>query len=451
MAVLLQNQFMSRVYLNSNAVEANSLAPQRVGAIWQRFSKQTSDANPAPLLAELCVAETDLLARETLLPLMAKAIEPNVVITPSEDDTGVFYLSQDGARFAVFKAGEKRARTELLARHIAHKIGLERHAIPGVFCTIANPVFPRDGIELELWNGNVKVYETDTEEVLGQNEHLETPYTLTGILEPYIDVDPKICIEEFASMTLFALFIGLRDGKLDGMKGVMLIDLEEIMPLRLLPDSSPDKHVAATHLPFLQHRLANDIIPLETLEVLLKKIGEVDLFPFLSKLSEERVLFYDSASETFNPLDEENRDGWDHGGCFVRVEELESTITPPTIDVEQTTRLLNDSELSACTERVARLKEFLSESIQKKKLVTVLDMVRYVDPLYAAHLDALSENGSDRVSHTSIAGRFTPEDSGVPFDDDMRNLLAEAAIKRGYSDLARNLFPDSDSKDNTEN
>ena len=285
------------VYFNHRFLEApvdqissKIPTPQRIGDIWARVAetfKGGSIRSTIPLLGRLGVSVADRRAHESLIPMMQIACTEGVKITPSKDDSGVYFLSKDGKKFAVFKVGTRRMTTEALARKMALKMGLERYVVPGVYCTIANPRLPKDEMSEELWNGNVKIYKRPLE------ERKDEPLTLTGILEPFVSSDEKITADDIGSMTFLAFLLGLRDGKLDGMFGTQFVDVEDIMPLRLLPGpgQSPNKVVAATHLPFLRDPLAREAISLERLKELSTSINAIDasVFELLADLQKETV------------------------------------------------------------------------------------------------------------------------------------------------------------------
>lgn len=262
-------------------------APQRIEALWAEMQQHILLEKPGveSILGRLGVTETDQAAHSMLMPMIKTIFSGDLELTPSEKDTGVYFLSSKGETFAVFKVGEKRGRMELLARHIAHRLGLEKHALPGIFYSIQNPVFPKGDIVVELYNGNQKVFTSDE----------DGSYSLTGILEPFISSDEKVSIDDFAHMTMFALVSGLRDAKESGIVGATFIDTEELMPVRLLPSASPDRNVAATNLPYLEHPLASVPLP----QKLLEKVNEPSwsLFPFLEDLKAQKIEYADIVSE----------------------------------------------------------------------------------------------------------------------------------------------------------
>lgn len=373
------------------------------------------------LLERLGVARTDTQAHEAIAPMLEEIFKGDVQITPSEDNSGVFFLSRNGKRFAVFKVGEKRARMELFARKIAHQLGLEKHAISGVACSIERPKFPEDEIQVELFNGNVKVFKSPgaknyNKAVISENENTKKPYTITGILEPYIAPDQEITPEEFASLVVYSLFIGLRDGKLDGIVGPCIVDLEDCMPQRFIPNITPDRTVAATHLPLLEHSHSEQLISVETLEKLAEVINKRAM-PIVNQLKEERVEFADLTGESFDPYDDGSSIGYDDGGCPVRVETSEQIMDEhPAIVVESLQNpLFTTEQLNACTERVRALQTTLMQ-IESDKLISATHLVCAVDPFYKAHHTALQRTGYDRIHPAHVIGRFTPKVTGTPLD-----------------------------------
>ncbi len=392
--------------------ESGSKAPQKIGAVWHQIRELFCNTNSVkkkqqivPFLVALGAAKTDANAHASILRLALKALQPGVQIIPSEDDTGVYRLSENGNVFGFFKVGEKRAGMELFMRRIAHHLGIEKHAIPGVYCSIANPIFPKEETIVELWNGRQKKFGGEkcsyTNSVRKDNFGLEQPYTLTGILEPYIASEEQMTIANFANMTVLALVTGLRDAKLNGILGTMFVDTEDCAPSRFLPERSPNRHVAATHLPYLAHPFAKEPILSEVLKQLMSKIDG----SLVSFLKAQEVQIADLASEALK----DKETGWDDGGCFVRIEASPQILEKQTsinMDPSEATPLFTKDQLDAFAMRLQRLKEFLRDSISTQKTPSSLDMVCAVDPLYGAQMKALEEAKFDRQPSTSIVGRY---------------------------------------------
>lgn len=429
--------------------------PQEIGRLWAEMISQmkigTFESLQAAEIAmtKLGVNATDQSAQKQLSEIIEMAVLPNVKITPDPDSTGVYFLSLDGKRFAVFKVGEKRARIELLVRSIAHKVGLEQHCVPGIFCTLAKPKFAVGDTIVELWNGNNKIYENKgnyNREVEDDNFGLEQPYTLTGILEPFVSSETATTVDDFARITCLALLVGLRDGKEDGISGSFMFDVEDCMPARLLPSSSPNKKVAATHLPYLANKLASEPISREVLIELERKISKIPLFSFLTELSREKVEYADLIAETFLIPDPELHNyekfkhyntGWDHGGCWITVEAPKTTDdTRSKIELDSSDaksfRLLSESQLDACAMRITRLGDFLKYCIENNKLPNCIDMARAVDFFYDAHLRAL-EKQQGRHSPYHVAGLISPHRSARLSEEDRHEILAMCSLSRSNS------------------
>ncbi len=453
------------VYLNPNFLEApldripgKLSAPERIGDIWARVAQTLKSASPGssiPLLGRLGVSVADRRAHESLIPMMQMACSDGVKITPSKDDSGVYFLSADGKKFAVFKVGTRRMITEALARKMALKMGLERHVVPGVYCTIANPRLPKDEMSEELWNGNVKIYKRPLE------EPKDEPLTLTGILEPFVSSDEKITADDIGSMTFLAFLLGLRDGKLDGMFGSQFVDVEDIMPLRLLPGpgQSPNKVVAATHLPFLRDPLARVAISPEKLKELSTSINAIDasVFELLADLQKEKVEYADVPSESLMAFKEDVRPpkehkgkdvGIDHGGFVVQaVQEKQIMEDHPRVDISKTDRLVLKEQLLALDDRVTSLKKFIDLCVKMEMCPTSRDLITNADQMYGAHLAALIRSNS-RVSAEpfDVIGRFSPAVTGARLSEDERDGILRGSppsVARSTSGSSvRNLFSD---------
>lgn len=431
-------------------------APQRIGDIWARVAatfKGGSAKDAIPLLGRLGVSLADRRAHESLIPMMQMACTAGVKITPSKDDSGVYFLSKDGTKFAVFKVGTRRMITEALARKMAFKMGLERHVVPGVYCTIANPRLPNDEMSEELWNGNVKIYTGP------QEERKDEPPTLTGILEPFISSDEKITADDIGSMTFLAFLLGLRDGKLDGMFGTQFVDVEDIMPLRLLPPpgQSPNGVVAASHVPFLRNPLARVAISPVKLEELSKSIDAIDssVFELLADLQKEKVEYADIPSESLMAFKEDVRPpkefkgkdiGIDHGGFVVQaVQEKQIMEDHPRVDISKTDSLVLKEQLLAFDDRVTSLKKFIDLCVKMEMCPSSRDLITNADQMYGAHLASLMKSDSRVAAEPfDVIGRFSPAVTGAPLSVEDRERILRASppsVARSTSGSSvRNLF-----------
>ncbi len=289
-----------------------------IPSLWTQ-AISSKDVPSVDLWETLGVHRTDEAARRILLPLMKEACNKETEIKPDEkeEESGVYFLSRPGDKpFAVFKVGLKRAYEEMAARQIAHTMGLAKHAIPVVFCSIANPTFPKKGAIIEeLWNGNQKVFPADPKgeyrkQILEENYGLDTPPTLSGVFEPYLSPQGKkeVSVGDFASMTVLASALGLRDAKPDGIsatplpgeeRGPVLFDLEECMTHRVLPEGSPNRFVAALHMPYLNNPLSEQEIPADVRKELRGKVEHYAnaLEERLEELRAQKVVFADLSSE----------------------------------------------------------------------------------------------------------------------------------------------------------
>lgn len=422
------------IYLNEKGAQSpysTLSSSQKIGLLWADISQQMkSNAGKkiVALMERLGVKNTDEKAHQELLPMMQGALDPEVEITPDKENTGVYFLSLRGKRFAVFKAGEKRANMELLVRKIAHKAGLEENCVPGIYCTIANPRFPDDETIVSLYNGKVKIYggeEGYNESVYNDNFGLNEPPTLTGILEPFVCSERGTTVGDLAMITCLSILGGIGDNKRDGMSGARIFDTEDCMPPRLLPKSDPNTAVAATHLPFLDHELARQPIDKETLKELLRRVSQiqVSIFSFLQELEREKVEFPDLAAESLDS------DGWDRGGCWVTVAPSPSRIKESSSTIElndsnpDSFRLLSNEQLDACAQRISHLYWFLRTRVANHQPTSCIDMARGSDPLYDSHLKALERQKKDRHPHPQIAGRISPRDSEAELSrEDVKRL-----------------------------
>ncbi len=405
--------------------------PHRIGALWDQIIKLKEEGAPIesirPLLGRLGVSVIDIEAQNTLLPLMTAVCEQGVKFIPSETNSGVYQVvTEKGEPIAFFKAGSKRVDMELKARKIAHQIGLGRHVIPGVACTIANPLFPQDPITGELWNGLVKVHTNSDQKksyqavIKEDNLGVDEPFTLTGILEPVVNVQKKLTAPEIARMTVLAIILGLRDAKLDGIAGSMFFDIEDYMPDRFLlaAGQSPNKSVASLHLPYLAHPAAKEKISSEELSELINLISSPSfLTDFLADLRKEKIEFADLRSEQL--IDSESN-AWDDGNCPIEIERPEEIMESySVINIEETDSMFSDEQLVACGDRIRRLKRLLGTFQAMKTCPTTLEIVSNVDPMYGGHLKALETKGS-RGPSVDYVGRYSPSSTNTLLSEEDR-------------------------------
>jgi hypothetical protein len=396
-------------------------APQRIGSIWAqirdtfRSNDRGSEGVRRSLLHKLGVTETDEKAHRDLIPIIQAACSEEIEIVPSpkEGESGVYFLSKEGKRFAVFKIGEKRAQMELVARQIAHKTGFEDQVIPGVFCSIANP---------RLWNDNQKVF-------TGKSKGF---CTVTGILEPYLP-PREPTPNGFAKRTVAAVILGLRDGKSSSAVGDTWVDIEELTR-RHLPKGSPDRCVAALHLPALEDPLAKQLLDSALIRELSEKLEALNLDLLLKELANERIAFPDLASEKRRVSKQIQED---HGGCLVTVEKTQQIMEDQPTHVRldpnnpESYQLLSGEQLHAFKARLERLRSCLRSAVSEDSPLTSMDIVRSVDPLYDAHMRALEKAGFDREPFSHVVGRYPPLVTRVKLSPATQgNLAAEAPLRK---------------------
>lgn len=464
---------------------------QRVGSIWSEIlsTKKSNPLKISSLMGRLGVAEVDIEAQKILVPLMKEVCKEGVQIEPHHGKSGVYFIStKEGKRIAVFKVGEKRACTELAVREIAHRIGLEKHAVPGVMCTIANPTFTDDPITAELWKGYAKVYKTDSKnykkEVEAQNLGVKEPYTLTGILEPFIDSTELLTVPDLARMTLLAVILGFRDIKDDGMSGSTFFDHEDCMPARFLPTKlSPESTVAALHLPYLKNPLAKEPLAPEILDDLISIVDRISVDDLASYLESLKIKFADLRAEqlaknyedqierlvdqklnlslkgetrsrkkveknlTYAELKKLDNWGWDDGNCPVQIEKLAKILEVyPQVDVESdqytldtNCRMFSNEQIEALKDRLNRLKSVLysvKHGIEEKRKETpeagandlpclsTFEIVSNVDPNFGAYIKNLIEQGC-HGDPIDWAGFCSPKSTRTRFSDDDRKWVAQ--------------------------
>ncbi|HSX10595.1 MAG TPA: hypothetical protein VLF94_02625 [Chlamydiales bacterium] len=379
--------------------------------------------------------------------MIQRACRRDVTISSSkqEDETGVYFLSSENEKFAVFKVGEKRTRMEQLARKLSVMFHFDENTLPALRASIAYPKLPKGDTVVELFNGNEKVFTTGDErdkynEVLARdNFGVAEPYTLTGILEPYVpDSRKKIELSTLARVTAFSLLIGAKDIKADGVSSEgKMYDVEACMQYPLETEISPSKAIAAMHLPILENPLADQPIERGVIEEILHKIQSCNPLEAQEILRKEQVEIADLAAESLTATQEDidvppetvgESCGWDHGGCRVKVRASQPSadrrFTTIALDAAdpQATRLLSEAQVADFGTRIERLRACLALALANQTPLTCVDMVKAVDLLYAGHYNALKRRSEGsiytRLPLAHVVGAVSPSTSGCVLSPD---------------------------------
>ncbi len=221
----------------------------------------------------------DQTAHEALSPLLAAVQRGMCTLQPMPGASPGVWLVLDieDQAIGVFKAGERRAFMEILARKVAFVLGLEQWVVPGTIAAITEvnvpvPPFdrergeqlasPSDARRLTSWEkadprfrvtgGRVlgmetlgwqrKVIHPDLEPIApaGQPPIREgvTTGALVGILEPFLRDDsrtmsPAAYDSAFVGLTATAIALGLSQGNSRGIVANTWVDLKTLMPAYL--------------------------------------------------------------------------------------------------------------------------------------------------------------------------------------------------------------------------
>lgn len=382
------------------------------GRVFQLLDKQKAEFNFVDFFEEMGVSSKDEEACAILSHLLNEFKSNEIVIRPSETTGSMYEICTKDKKtpFAVFKIGHLRATMEIFARRFAHLLGLERHIVAGMFCTLLNPTVMCDPYQdpdcEQLYNGNLKVFLPPTDLSLTDELSLDwksTAGAVVGIVEPFL-THAEFSVLEFAKMTLLTLALGLRDGKKDGYReAATLVDIEDYMPYRTEPDDWQN-YPSALHLPYLGspevYKLSHEELNVEECRQLYHIVSQWDVSQITKMLDEEIIRFKDGPSENLS-IDEY---GIDIGGLEIKIEEQDPhQINPiPSKEFLNSGKLLAEQQIAACITRLTRLQNFIQEHQNEGKTFSLMDLVYATDYHYAAHhRRASSLRGSAPSSHPS--------------------------------------------------
>jgi hypothetical protein len=472
----------SKIYFGSTETSADALAHERIGSLYAKgLAAQSDEEFAAVCTTPMGIDPHDQVAQTTLRALQQQLSHTTIEATAN---TGIYFIkNEEGKEIAVFKVGRKRASMEIIARRLAHLLGLEKHMIPTMFAVLNNPPFcsaDEETVE-ELWNGKEKVYTslshvkssdaTDESRSLASAKHSrqasvdsttewkesgegladysfvsneesdsrrlslasqsssssqshsrqsstgsnvsfsdlqdrnlleeqfnallnlssedssansssweQTACAVVGTVQPFLDKQPEADLFNFALLTIFALALGLRDGKKDGMIGSTWFDIDDCMHCRLDPSKLDDP--AALDLPYLDNdRRTDQYLTLDQVAQLNEIVSKWNILDVMLTLSSQRILFHDSYAEEMDADDT----GIDEGGCTIRIE---SPYPLHIINGELNHldehnpdgKVLLSDQSNTCMERLIRIKDFIKSSHFKREMFTPQQLVDSVDP-----------------------------------------------------------------------
>lgn len=466
-------------YLKAPGVPAH----KKIGSVYSRIN-EASSGEPARIpnyLAHLGIDMDDKTAVQAMSSLVQTLSDGSLRIVPS-DDTGIYFLKkpskQDKDIFedvAVFKIGRKRAAIEMMARQLAHHLGLNKQMLPGIFCAIADlPVGGEKDADCEvieeLWNGNEKAFSSppkknvqfidgleiniDKSSVIFEEESTaeKTASAVVGIVQPFLKKETDAALYDYTLMTIFALAIGLRDGKKNSYEGSTIFDVEDCMPVRIDPpwDSEKLEEVpSAIDLPYLDKDPRTDQnLSMEDVENLAHLVQQWNISSIITKLERLKIRFEDLEAEQLS----EKSSGYDEGGNYIEIEKGKPHLINGHLSHLESfntkRRILLPRQLDACNTRLQRIRDYVQCCVRSKKSFSPQKLVYAVDLYGKVYHEAL-RSGSSNLSKqdgrklsdsgpNSISGRRSPKDLNIslpllenfPSSSAIIDKLKEAATRK---------------------
>ncbi len=374
------------IYTNNRTTRTPPLAHEAISATYS--SMQTQGSLQADEWEKLGVNRNDASAQQSLIGIFQSIFNHRVSLTENTvaDRGGVFTVQiadpDKVTTIGFFKLGRFRAATELLARDIAHRLGLANYVVPGMFCAVKGFKVPSLTEEEEeqqapiaelLWNGKMKVYLPDQ----------KTDNAVLGILEPKITGN-EASIYDFFCITLIMCVLGGRDIKKDGIIGSTVVDAEDILPLWIDPPLDAKKARSALDLQFL----ANDPravlgISEEERKIIHTIVEQWDIDQIINELRDRKILYADCIAEDNNSC---KREFFDEGSNRV-INEKQFYKHPINGNFDRWKKntqknLLSDDQLEALRTRMTRAKEYIRNASIAGTPMIALDLMLAVD-LYA--------------------------------------------------------------------
>ncbi len=277
-----------------------------------------------------------------------------------------------------------------------------------------------------------KVISSETEDESFEEGFERTACAVVGIVQPFLQESEEASTYDYTLMTMFALAIGLRDGKKDGYKGSTFFDVEDCFPIRMDPVFTPgviEKSASAIDLPYLDQDVrTNTSLSLEEVSKLADMVQHWKINKIIQELGRLKIQYEDKSAEKMKDASK----GLDEGNCPVQVVKGQ----PPHLinghlnhltEENQKRRILLPDQLEACNTRLQRMRDFIVSRAMMQKSFTPRELVHAVDRWGKIYEEAIHHSPSlprevDRVLKTEgtfhITGRKSPDDVKVDIGKD---------------------------------
>ena len=423
------------VYFNQQKIENHHLqspdipAHKKIGALYSRFIDAIRSGEPHKInycLPYLQVSKDDKMAIEVMSSLVQTLNDGSLKVIPS-DNTGVYFLAKPSAiekdqfeKVAVFKIGRKRAAIETMARQFAHHLGLHKQMLPGMFCAMENlSVYTADNADEQtaedLWNGNEKVFTPPPEknvcvldgtqinidpsssiyESPDESSAEKTATAVVGIVQPYLKKQPIASLYEYTLMTIYALAVGLRDGKNDNYEGSTFLDVEDCMPIRIDPPWNAEKMPSAIDLPYLDKDLrTNQQLSKEEVNNLAFLVQQWNISSIIEAINHLKIRYEDSDAEQLQL----EKTGVDEGGHRIKIEEGKPHLINGHLNhfnpSNAKSRILLPEQREACNIRLQRIRDYISWRARREESFSPQDLVYAVDLYGKVYHEAIRSGSS---------------------------------------------------------
>ncbi len=455
--------------INHHLQSTDISAHEKIGTLFSRIidAIQSGEQHKInPYLTDLQVYKNDKEAIEAMSSLVQTLNDGSLRIIPS-DNTGVYFLAMASAReqdtfeeVAVFKIGRKRAAIEIMARQFAYHLGLDKQMVPGMFCAMTNlSVYTADSADDEtvedLWNGNEKVFsappeknicildgikiDIDPSSVVYENvdessaEKMAT--AVVGIVQPFLKKQPPESLYEYTLKTIFALALGLRDGKANSCEGSTFFDVEDCMPIRIDPPwnaENIEKMPSAIDLPYLdQDPRTNQQLGKEEMNNLAALVQQWNISSIINALKHLKIRYEDSETENLAV----GKTGDDEGGHRIKIEKGKPHLINGHLNhfnpSNAKRRVLLPEQLEACNIRLQRIRDYISWRARREESFSPQELVYAVDLYGKVYHEAIRASSSalpqqdgrtfTNAGVNSLSGRRSPKDLrvSIPSLDDM--------------------------------
>lgn len=272
-----------------------------------------------------------------------------------------------------------------------------------------------------------------------------TASAVVGLVQPFLSDRKEATLYEFTLMTLFALAIGLRDGKKDGYKGSEWFDVEDAFPIRIDPTWTPEKikkSPSALDLPYLDKdpRTLASLSP-EQVSNLAAIVENWNIDKIIESLKSLKIRYRDTSAEKLP----KRTKGKDEGGCRINIKSPDPHLINGHLNhlssANDGYRIFLPSQLDACRTRLQRLKEYILKCSAQKQTFTPQDLVHCVDPwgkiyqqtiLSSPKLNKFIDSRLAKEGIYHLIGQLSPDSSkvNVPSKDYSEYYSSKPPVQR---------------------